>query len=283
MRHPTSFTLANSGDSASPPGPKPFDGDERRTAMTTNEYAGASASFAPAHRRIEKCSISGPRWPWQPDACPQPASRPKRARQWSPRSPPESRRVFATLVRLLGDTGSRGGRVARLLRAAAVEKVARSRSAREIRRMAGVGRAIQRSDAITAPRTVRRLLERIARQLDEHTARRGRVERRDSRRRRLRLIFTCCHPAIRRKLESPSRCAEVCGHSQPRRSTAPHSLRRAHTCPGIVRAKSKIRDARIPTRWPGARRDPPSPSIRYFRIITTWCLTRILRDVGDFR
>jgi RNA polymerase sigma-70 factor (ECF subfamily) len=81
----------------------------------------------------------------------------------------------------------------------------------------------------------------------------------------LRLIFTCCHPALAPDAQVALTLREVCGLTT-------EEIARAHLCAAstmaqrIVRAKAKIRDAKIPYQLP-AQRDLPERLDSVLRVV----------------
>ncbi len=157
----------------------------------------------------------------------------------------ESRRVLATLIRLLGDFDVAEEALHEAF-AAAVERwptegvpgnprawlvsAGRFRGVDAVRRRA-------RSDA--------RLAE-LARQLGARDARAGEVDEGDAvADDRLRLVFTCCHPALAADARAALTLREVCGLTTEEIARAFLSSP-ATVAQRIVRAKAKIRDAGIP-------------------------------------
>jgi RNA polymerase sigma-70 factor (ECF subfamily) len=160
----------------------------------------------------------------------------------------ESRRVFATLVRLLGDFDLAEDALHNAF-AAALEQWPRAGVPDNPRAwLVSVGR-FKAIDALRRRARFDAVLAELADRLDHEAgapavADQGGVE--DD---RLRLIFTCCHPALSPEARVALTLREVCGLTT-------EDVARAFLIPAttlaqrIVRAKARIREDQIPYRVP---------------------------------
>ncbi len=160
----------------------------------------------------------------------------------------ESRRVLATLIRLLGDFDLAEEALSDAF-ASAIEQWPREGIPNNPRAWLISAGRFKAIDAMRRRAKFDASLATLANQLESDAGDPAKQKTEELEDDRLRLIFTCCHPAIAPEAQIALTLREVCGLTTEEIAraflTAPATLAQR-----IVRAKSKIKNANIPYQVP---------------------------------
>jgi len=160
----------------------------------------------------------------------------------------ESRRVLATLIRLLGDFDLAEEALHDAF-ASAIEQWPREGVPANPRAWLISAGRFKGIDAVRRRAKFDASLMTIANQLESDAGDPAKAKTEDVEDDRLRLIFTCCHPALAPDAQVALTLREVCGLTTEQIARA-FLTNPATLAQRIVRAKSKIKNARIPYQLP---------------------------------
>ncbi|MFC3285876.1 RNA polymerase sigma factor [Litchfieldella rifensis] len=166
----------------------------------------------------------------------------------------DSRRVLATLIRLLGDFELAEEALHDAFAAAVTQWPREGMPANPRAWLVSAGR-FKAIDSLRRQTRYDASVAELANQLEIDSATPPDWDEASVADDHLRLIFTCCHPALPADAQVALTLREVCGLTTEEIARA--FLSRASTlAQRIVRAKAKIRDARIPYQLPSAEELP---------------------------
>lgn len=156
----------------------------------------------------------------------------------------ESRKVFAALVRLLGDFDLAEEATHEAFAAAVQQWPVHGSPANPVSWLVSTGR-FKAIDAMRRRTRFKDLEPELARRCVDIESSNKALSDHEIEDDRLRLIFTCCHPAIDPKVQVPLTLREVCGLTTEEIARA-FLMSPSTMAQRIVRGKAKIRDAHIP-------------------------------------